>query len=107
MEKARENFERALQKLGFANDDEKLNLWTAYLNFEYQQKDETRTITIFQRALQVNSPKKIFLKMIALTNKDKNFPLSIELCRVPFSYENLLIFAENGEKIPQKRQSLD
>lgn len=35
IEKARQLMERALRTIMFRNENEKLNLWTAYINLEY------------------------------------------------------------------------
>lgn len=35
IDKARKTVERALKTINFRNENEKLNLWTAYLNLEF------------------------------------------------------------------------
>jgi len=48
IEKARQLMERALRHITFRSEDEKLNLWTAYLNLEYNfGKEDTLLKYIF------------------------------------------------------------
>lgn len=49
IESARNVIERALRVINFSNEIERLNLWTAYLNLEFNFGSEDNLITIFKR----------------------------------------------------------
>jgi rRNA biogenesis protein RRP5 len=44
--------ERALKVINFRDESDKLNLWTAYLNLEYNFGTEPSLIKTFEKALQ-------------------------------------------------------
>lgn len=61
---ARSVAERALKAVSFRDEQEKLNLWVAYLNLEHTYGDATSLGALFARALQHNAPKKVYLHMV-------------------------------------------
>ncbi|EGR29983.1 programmed cell death 11, putative [Ichthyophthirius multifiliis] len=69
---AREIIERALKVINFANENEKLNLWTAYLNLEHNFGDSKSLIKVFERAKQLCKPKSVYLKLLEIYKKDEN-----------------------------------
>jgi rRNA biogenesis protein RRP5 len=55
--------ERALKKINYREGEEKLNVWLAYLNLEYKYGVDSTFNTLFKRAVQVNDPITIYLRM--------------------------------------------
>ena len=49
IESARNVMERALRVINFNNEQERLNLWTAYLNLEFNFGTEDNLISAFKR----------------------------------------------------------
>lgn len=60
-EKARLIAERALKIINFREEQEKLNIWVAYLNLENGYGTPDSLTEIFERACQVNDSKKVHL----------------------------------------------
>ncbi|XP_033098849.1 protein RRP5 homolog [Anneissia japonica] len=72
-EKARAVAERALETINFREEQEKLNVWVAYLNLENLYGNEETLIKIFERALQQCEPIKVFQQLISIyIRTDKN-----------------------------------
>lgn len=59
IESARSVMERALRVINFANETERLNLWTAYLNLEHNFGSEENLISVFKRGCQNCDSKKL------------------------------------------------
>ncbi len=74
--------ERALNVINYLSEQEKLNLWLAYINFEYTFGDESQLIIIFQRALKANDPYEIYKRMIELYKTGKNWAMVAELSSI-------------------------
>jgi len=66
IEKARQLIERAIRTITFRNENEKLNLWTAYINLEFNFGTEDTLLKVFERAKGANNPKHVFMKLIDL-----------------------------------------
>ncbi|GMH36053.1 hypothetical protein BSKO_03921 [Bryopsis sp. KO-2023] len=64
--KARAVAERALETINFREEQEKFNVWVAFLNLEnmYAKAPEDAVSTLFQRALPYNNPKKLHMALI-------------------------------------------
>jgi len=50
IEHARSIMERALRVINFTNENERLNLWTSYINLEFHFGTEERLINVFKNA---------------------------------------------------------
>lgn len=54
VEAARRVAERAVKSIGMTAEDDKLNLWIAYMNLENQFGSEENLQAVTRRALEVN-----------------------------------------------------
>ncbi|XP_057307002.1 protein RRP5 homolog [Hydractinia symbiolongicarpus] len=70
VEKARMVAQRALKTISFREEQEKLNVWVAFLNLESLYGTKETLEKAFQDAVKVNEPKKIYLKMVEIYNKN-------------------------------------
>ncbi|XP_020258376.1 rRNA biogenesis protein RRP5 [Asparagus officinalis] len=81
VEKARSIAERALRTINFREENEKLNIWTAYFNLENQYgnppKESVRKI--FQRALQYCDPKKVHFALLGMYERTEQHDLAEDL----------------------------
>mmetsp|Transcript_22412 Transcript_22412/g.44436 ORF Transcript_22412/g.44436 Transcript_22412/m.44436 type:complete len:897 (-) Transcript_22412:227-2917(-) len=71
--KARAIAERALKNIVFREEQEKFNVWIAYLNLENMYGSEDSVVAVMNRAIQYNDKKKIWMevaKMFAGTGKN-------------------------------------
>jgi rRNA biogenesis protein RRP5 len=64
VEAARKVADRAIKAIPMADDQEKLNVWTAYMNLENNFGDQTTLEGIIKRALEQNDRRKIYLNLI-------------------------------------------
>ncbi|XP_067657423.1 protein RRP5 homolog [Haliotis asinina] len=64
IEKARTVAERALKTISFREEQEKLNVWLAYMNLENMYGGEAQLTAVFDRALQQNDPIKVYKQMV-------------------------------------------
>ncbi|CAD7702369.1 unnamed protein product [Ostreobium quekettii] len=78
VDKARGVAERALQTIDSSEETEKFNIWVAYLNLEnyYGTPHDEVVMKLFQRALQYNEPKKLYLAVFNMLDQN---PASQEL----------------------------
>ena len=63
-EAARRVAERAVSKVSMTAEDEKLNLWIAYMNLESKFGTMKQLQDVVKRALDVNDRKKVYLQLI-------------------------------------------
>ncbi|KAG0628431.1 hypothetical protein M758_1G025900 [Ceratodon purpureus] len=68
VDKARAIAERALQTINYREEGEKMNVWIAYLNLEnvYGNPPKEAVLTLFNRALQYNDPKKLYFALLGI-----------------------------------------
>ncbi|XP_048249313.1 protein RRP5 homolog isoform X1 [Haliotis rufescens] len=64
IDKARTVAERALKTISFREEQEKLNVWLAYMNLENMYGAEAQLTAVFDRALQQNDPVKVYRQMV-------------------------------------------
>lgn len=69
IEAARDVATRALGKINFRSADEKLNIWTAWLNLEHAYGDDTSLAKVFTQALAANTPKSVYFALLSLYTK--------------------------------------
>nr|XP_025634563.1 rRNA biogenesis protein RRP5 isoform X4 [Arachis hypogaea] len=81
VEKARSIAERALRTINIREEDEKLNIWKAFFNLEnkFGNPKEEALMKVFQRALQYNDPKKVYLALLGLYERTEQQNLADEL----------------------------
>lgn len=81
VDKARAIAERALKAINFREENEKLNIWVAYLNLEneYGNPPDEAVMKVFQRALQFNDPKKVHIALLGMYEKTEQHKLADEL----------------------------
>ncbi|TKY53223.1 RRP5-like protein [Spatholobus suberectus] len=81
VEKARSITERALRTINIREENEKLNIWKAYFNLEnkYGNPREEAIMKVFQRALQYNDPKKVYLALLGMYERTEQHNLADEL----------------------------
>jgi len=73
VEAARKIAERALKSISMTNEQDKLNLWTAYMNLESNFGTQQTLETITKRALEVNDRKQVYLNLIDIYKSSKNY----------------------------------
>jgi len=61
---AREVVERAVKSVAISNDQDKLNIWTAFMNLESNFGTQETLESCTKRALELNDRKKIYLTLI-------------------------------------------
>ncbi|XP_020036363.2 protein RRP5 homolog isoform X2 [Castor canadensis] len=69
IEKARAVAERALKTISFREEQEKLNVWVAFLNLENMYGSQESLSKVFERAVQYNEPLKVFLHLADIYTK--------------------------------------
>ena len=70
---ARKVVERAVKAVGMSNDEDKLNLWTAYMNLESNFGTQETLEACTRRALEVNDRKKVYMNLIDIYKTSMKF----------------------------------
>jgi rRNA biogenesis protein RRP5 len=70
---ARSVAERGLKKIHFREEEERMNVWVAYLNLEHAYGDETSFDTLYKRALKNNDRLKLNLRLCDAMQKSKAY----------------------------------
>jgi len=84
IEKARGVAERALKTISFREEQEKLNVWVAYLNLENMYGTPQLLEELFQRALERNDPCKVYYQLISIYDQSEKLESAGQL------YEKLI-----------------
>ena len=89
IEAARRVAERAIKSVSMTAEDEKLNVWIAFMNLESKfGTDETLQASV-RRALEVNDKKKVYLQLINIyrsSDKTENIEdIYKKLCKKYFT----------------------
>ena len=72
IEKARSVVERALKRINLREEEEKLNIWIAYINLEMIYGTNETLSKVIERALSYNDPKEVYLRLVDVySNADK------------------------------------
>lgn len=69
IDKARKVAEKALSTIAHRLENEKFRVWTAYLNLENTFGSESTLKTIFEKAVNYNEPKRVYLQMSKIYEK--------------------------------------
>ncbi|GJQ09594.1 hypothetical protein GpartN1_g1385.t1 [Galdieria partita] len=84
IQKAKETARRALEKISVRKQEEKLNIWIAYLNLEAQYGDDIRLSSILEEACSRTNAEKLllnFAKSMQKTRKEKAEEVYLRACR--------------------------
>eukprot|EP00923_Selenidium_pygospionis_P000564 GHVN01000927.1.p1 GENE.GHVN01000927.1~~GHVN01000927.1.p1 ORF type:complete len:2686 (+),score=470.19 GHVN01000927.1:876-8060(+) len=81
LSKARSIGERAIQRVSFTRETDRLNLWLAYLNLECAFGDDKHLEDLLKRALEHNDSKKVMMHMTYLYSRHSRRPDAIEAAR--------------------------
>ena len=69
---ARKVAERAVKGVSVSNDQDKLNIWTAYMNLENNFGNQQTLAKVTVRALEVNDKKTVYLNLINIYKTNEN-----------------------------------
>lgn len=64
MDAARRVVERAVKSVSISNEEDKFNIWVAFMNLESVKGTQETLEKVVKRALEVNDRKKIYLQLI-------------------------------------------
>lgn len=82
---ARKVAERAIKAIPMADDKEKLNVWTAYMNLESNFGTQETLEAVTKRALELNDRRKVYLNLIDIYKSAMKFtyiePIYKSLCK--------------------------
>jgi rRNA biogenesis protein RRP5 len=73
MESARRVAERAVKSVSISSEDDKFNIWVAYMNLENNFGTQQTMENVVKRALEVNDRKKIYLQLISVYMSSKKY----------------------------------
>lgn len=91
VEAARKVSERAVKCVAISNEQDKLNIWTAFMNLESNFGNQETLEAITKRALEVNDRKKIYLKLIDIYKTSKKYQyIEVIYKRLTKKYNNNL-----------------
>eukprot|EP00698_Gefionella_okellyi_P024672 TRINITY_DN8771_c0_g1_i1.p1 TRINITY_DN8771_c0_g1~~TRINITY_DN8771_c0_g1_i1.p1 ORF type:complete len:1836 (-),score=578.71 TRINITY_DN8771_c0_g1_i1:2327-7834(-) len=76
---ARTIAERALKTINYREEEEKLNVWVAFMNLENRFGDAESLDKVFGRACQFNDPKKIHLQLVKIFEAGDNAQKTAQL----------------------------
>lgn len=79
--RARAVADRGVRRISTKEDQERINLWIAFLNLEAKFGTEVTFENTVTRALQYNDPKKILFQLTCLHQMHGNFERSIQGCK--------------------------
>ena len=82
LESARKIFERAIKIIDISKQQEKLNIWIAYINLENIYGNENSLKSIVERALEVNDKKQIYLQLIRIYTNSKKYIIAYEIYKI-------------------------
>jgi rRNA biogenesis protein RRP5 len=77
VDKAREIGERALNKISFREEQEKLNVWVAMMNLENTFGTSESLEAVFKRAIIVCEPKKVYLQLVKIYERSNKMDVCI------------------------------
>ncbi|KAJ3431155.1 protein rrp5 [Anaeramoeba flamelloides] len=79
IEKAKQIAERALKSINIREENEKMNVWVAYLNLECLYGNNESLMKLFNRAAQYNDQKKLYLKFVEILELNKKFEIAEQI----------------------------
>ncbi|KAI3625962.1 hypothetical protein CBS9595_001323 [Malassezia furfur] len=81
VDKARQVARRAIQTINYREEQEKLNVWIALMNLENMYGTPDTLSSVFREATQVNNPKEVHLRLIAIYEQSGKVDEAAELFR--------------------------
>jgi hypothetical protein len=82
IDRAREIAERALKRINFREEQEKLNVWVALMNLENKHGSNESLMQVFQRALTYNDPKTVNLQLVGIYERSEQYKVRVRCVRV-------------------------
>ncbi len=79
IDKAREIAERALKRINFREETEKLNIWVALMNLENKHGSQESLLKVFQRALTYNNPKTVYMQLASIYERSEQYKVILRL----------------------------
>lgn len=73
--------ERALRVINFRNENDKLNVWTSYMNLEHNFGTEQTLVEIFKRALESCKPKSVYFKLLEIYKNSNKLNLMLQISK--------------------------
>jgi hypothetical protein len=65
--------ERAVKNISISNEEDKLNIWTAFMNLESNFGTQVTLEKVTKRALDVNDRKRVYVNLINIYKSSQNF----------------------------------
>lgn len=62
--------------LGCREEQEKLNVWVAWMNLENLYSTQSSLMAVFQDAVQQNEPLEVYFRLVAIYEKSDKFSVS-------------------------------
>jgi rRNA biogenesis protein RRP5 len=83
LDKARSIAERALTTIHFRDEQEKFNIWLAFLNMENTYGTEVSLAKVFERAINHhNNPKHVYLQMVKIYERSEKYDMADTLFQI-------------------------
>ncbi|OUM67352.1 hypothetical protein PIROE2DRAFT_40141, partial [Piromyces sp. E2] len=79
VEKARQIAERALKTINYREEQEKMNVWIAYLNLENSYGTQESLLKVFERAVTLCEPKDIYMQLVKIYERSEKYDLAEQL----------------------------
>ncbi|KAI5457806.1 hypothetical protein BGZ63DRAFT_515567 [Mariannaea sp. PMI_226] len=79
LSKAREVAERAIKSINIREEEEKLNVWVAYLNLEVAYANKHSVEEVFKRACQYNDEQKVYERLASIYIQSEKLKAADEL----------------------------
>lgn len=73
VEAARKVAERAIKAVSMSNEEDKLNIWTAFMNLESNFGSQETLESVTKRALDVNDRRQVYAKLIEIYKQNQSF----------------------------------
>ncbi|KAJ3286606.1 hypothetical protein HK104_008958, partial [Borealophlyctis nickersoniae] len=79
VEKARAVAERALKSISFREEQEKMNVWVAWMNLENSYGTQESLMKVFERATQMNDAKATYMHLVRIYERSQKWDLAEKL----------------------------
>eukprot|EP00833_Pecoramyces_ruminatium_P009056 jgi/Orpsp1_1/1183088/evm.model.c7180000083776.1 len=79
VEKARQIAERALKTINYREEQEKMNIWIAYMNLENSYGTQESLLKVFERAVTLCEPKDIYMQLVKIYERSEKYDLAEQL----------------------------
>ncbi|KAJ3186618.1 hypothetical protein HDU85_007438 [Gaertneriomyces sp. JEL0708] len=82
VEKARLVAERAISTINYREEQEKMNLWVAYMNLENTYGTQESLLKVFERAIAMNNPKATYFHLVRIYERTEKWDQAEQLYQV-------------------------